>query len=94
MIGFRIPASAMLLAGLTLSVVAAESIPIEDTASGTGLQHHLWSQKFDNTPDPETTGSVGSQTLSTTDTSHPECVPTGLKFSDPPLPGWRIASCS
>jgi hypothetical protein len=94
MIGFRSPTAAVFLAGLTLSVAAAESAPTEDTASGTGLQHHLWSQKFDNTPDPETTGSVGSQTLSTTETSHLECVPTGLKFNDPPLPGWRIGSCS
>jgi hypothetical protein len=94
MIGSRIPASAMFLAGLTLSVAAAESTPIEDTASGTGVQHHLWSQKFDNTPDPEITGSVGSQTLSTTEASHLECIQTGLKFSDPPLPGWRIGSCS
>jgi hypothetical protein len=94
MIGFRSPTAAVFLAGLTLSVAAAESAPTEDTASGTGLQHHLWSQKFDNTADPETTGSVDSPPLSTTGTSHPECVPTGLKFSDPPLPGWRIGSCS
>jgi hypothetical protein len=94
MIGFRIPASAILLAGLTLSAAAAESAPIEETASGTGMQHHLWSQKFDHAPDPETTGSIGSQPHSTTNSSHPECVPTGLKFSDPPLPGWRNGSCS
>ena len=94
MIGFRLPAAAVFLAGLTLSVAAAESTPTEDTASDTFRQHHLWSQKFDYITDPETTGSVGSPSLSTMDTGRSECVPAGLKFSDPPLPDWRIGSCS
>jgi hypothetical protein len=45
-------------------------------------------------PDPETTGSIASQTTSSTDTSRSECVPPGLTFSNPPLPDWRIGSCS
>ncbi len=94
MIGFRISAAAVFLVGLTLSVTAAESTTTENMNSDTFRQHHLWSQKFDNFTDPETTGSVDSSPLSTTDTSRPECVPAGLKFSDPPLPDWRIRSCS
>jgi hypothetical protein len=94
MIGFRIPAAAVFLAGLTLSIAAAENTPMEDTASGTWWQHHLWSQKFDTIRDPETTGSIASPPRSTLDTGRSECVPAGLKFSDPPLPGWRIGSCS
>jgi hypothetical protein len=95
MIGFSVfAAAAVFLAGLTLSVAAAENTPTEDNASGTWWQHHLWSQKFDKTADPETTGSVDSLPRSTMDRSRPECVPAGLKFSDPPLPGWRIGSCS
>jgi hypothetical protein len=94
MIGFRIPAAAVFLAGLTLSVAAAENVPTEDTASGTWRQHHLWSQKFDNIADPETTGSITSQPILGTYTSRPECVPAGLNFSNPPLPDWRIGSCS
>jgi hypothetical protein len=57
-------------------------------------QHHLWSQKFDTPSDPGTTGSIIPQALSSTDISHPECVPAGLRFSVPPLPDWRIGSCS
>jgi hypothetical protein len=94
MIDVRIPAAAMLMAGLTLSVAAAESARSENTISDTSWQHHLWSQKFDTISDPETTGSINSQPVSDMDTSRPECIPAGLTFSDPPLPGWRIGSCS
>ena len=94
MMGVRIPAAAMLLAGLTLSVAAAESAGSENMISDTSWQHHLWSQKFDTVFDPETTGSINSQPTSGMDTSRPDCVPAGLKFSHPPLPGWRIGSCS
>ncbi|EIM26888.1 hypothetical protein MicloDRAFT_00034390 [Microvirga lotononidis] len=94
MIDVRIPAAAMLLAGLTLSVAAAESTVSEDTLSDTSWQHHLWSQKFDTVSDPETTGSIASQSISDTNMSRPDCVPAGLQFSNPPLPRWRIGSCS
>jgi hypothetical protein len=94
MIDIRIPAAAMLMAGLTLSVAAAESARSENTISDTAWQHHLWSQRFDTISDPETTGSITSQPISGTDSSRPDCVPAGLKFSNPPLPGWRIGSCS
>jgi hypothetical protein len=94
MIGFRISAAAVFLASLTLSVAAAEGTTTENTTSDTAWQHHVWSQKFDTIPDPETTGSIASQTTSSTDTSRPECVPSGLTFSNPPLPDWRIGSCS
>ncbi|WP_262267371.1 hypothetical protein [Microvirga yunnanensis] len=94
MIGVRIPAAAMLLAGLTLSVAAAESTVSENTISDTSWQHHLWSQKFDTVSDPETTGSINSQPASGLSTSRPDCVPAGLMFSHPPLPDWQIGSCS
>jgi hypothetical protein len=94
MIGFRISAAAVFLASLTLSVAAAESAPNENFHSDTGWQHHLWSQKFDTMNEPEVTGSVAPQALSGAGTIHPDCVPTGLMFSDPPLPDWRIGSCS
>jgi hypothetical protein len=94
MTGIRIPAAAMLLVSLTLSVAAAESTITEGTTSDTSWQHHLWSQKFDTISDPETTGSINSQPVSDMDTSRPECIPAGLTFSDHPLPGWRIGSCS
>jgi len=94
MTGVRIPAAAMLLVNLTLSVAAAESTIPEGTASDTSWQHYIWSPQFDTISDPETTGSIGSQPISGMDTSRPECIPSGLTFSDPPLPGWRIGSCS
>ncbi len=94
MIGVRIPAAAMVLAGLTLSVAAAEGTESENTISNTSWQHHLWSQKFDTVADPETTGSINSQPITGLNTSRPDCVPAGLQFSHPPLPGWRIGSCS
>ena len=94
MTGVRIPAAAMLLVSLSLSVAAAESTITVGTTSDTSWQHHLWSQKFDTISDPETTGSINSQPVSGMDTSRPECIPAGLTFSDPPLPGWRIRSCS
>jgi hypothetical protein len=94
MIDSRIFAAAVFLAGLPLSVATAESTTTENTTSDTIWQHHLWSQKFDTISDPETTGSIASQATSSTDTSRRECVPPGLMFSDPPLPDWRIGSCS
>jgi hypothetical protein len=93
MIGFRTPVAVVFLAGLTLSVAAAESTTTDNSTADTFLQHHLWSQKFDTIPNPETTGSIAPQALTSTNTRRPECVPAGLTFSDPPLPGWRIGSC-
>ena len=94
MIGLRISAAAVFLASLTLSVAAAESTTPENTLSDTAWQHHLWSQKFDTMTDPEVTGSIASQARSGTGMRRPECIPTGLTFSDPPLADWRIGSCS
>src|SRR3954463_1974988 len=86
MMSVRIPAAAMLLAGLTLSVAAAERARTENTISDTSWQHHLWSQKFDTVSDPEPPGSVNSQPVSGMATSRPDCAPAGLMFSHPPLP--------
>jgi hypothetical protein len=94
MIDFRIPAAAMLLVGLTLSVAAAEGTVTEDLSSDTATQHHLWTQKFDTILDPETTGSTAVPSVSSTDTSRLECVPAGLAFSNPPFLDWHIGSCS
>jgi hypothetical protein len=81
-------------ASLTLSVAAAESTTSENTISDTSWQHHLWSQRFDTISDSDITGSIAPQALSGTGTRRPECVPAGLTFSNPPLPDWRIGSCS
>ena len=94
MIDFRIPTTAILLVGLTLSVAAAEGNMNKDLTSDTATQHHLWSQKFDTLLDPETTGSVVSPTIPGMDASRLECVPTGLVFSNPPFLNWHIGSCS
>jgi hypothetical protein len=94
MIDLRIPAAAMLSVGLALSVVAAEGATTEDLSSDTSQQHHLWSQKFDTIPNPETTESIASPTVSGMDTSRPDCVPAGLAFSNPPFLDWHIGSCS
>jgi hypothetical protein len=94
MIGFRISAAVVFLASLTLSVAAAESTPTGNSLPDTGWQHHLWSQKFDTMIEPEVTGSIAPQAFSGSGARHPDCVPTGLTFSDPPLPDWRIGSCS
>jgi hypothetical protein len=94
MINLRILATAVLSIGLTLSVAAAESTPSEDLSSGTAGQHHLWSQKFDIAPEPQTTGSIASPTAPGPDTSSLACVPAGLAFSNPPFLDWHIGSCS
>jgi hypothetical protein len=94
MIDLRIPAAAMLLVGLTLSVAAAEGTVIEAVGSDTATQHHLWSQKFDMSPDPQTTGSTASPTASGMNMTRLECVPAGLAFSNPPFVDWHIGSCS
>jgi hypothetical protein len=90
----RIPAATVFLAGLTLAGAAAERTTPANAPSDTLLQHHLWSQKFDTALDPETTGSVNPQPVSGAVPRRAECVPAGLQFSDPPLPNWRIGSCS
>jgi hypothetical protein len=94
MVDFRIPAAALLLVGLALSVAAAEGSAAEDLSSDTATQHHLWSQKFDTIPNPDTTGSIASPSIFGTDTSRLECIPAGLAFSNPPFPDWHIGSCS
>jgi hypothetical protein len=94
MIGIRIGAAAVFLFSLTLPVSAAETASSEDKAADTAWQHHLWSQKLVPNVDPETTGSIRSQPFLSTDKSRPECVPAGLMFSNPPMPEWRIGSCS
>jgi hypothetical protein len=94
MTGFRISAAAVFLAGFTLSIAAAESTAPENDTSDTSWQHHLWSQKFDTISDPDATGSIAPHALSGMDTRRSGCVPAGLTFSDPPLPDWRIGSCS
>lgn len=94
MINLKIPATALLLVGLTLSVAAAENAAPEDMSSSTAWQHHLWSQKFDVAPDPETTGSIAPPATSDTGKSSLECVPAGLAFSNPPFLDWHIGSCS
>ena len=58
MIDFRIPAAAMLLVGLTLSVAAAEGTVTEDLSPDTSMQHHLWSQKFETSSSPKRQGPL------------------------------------
>jgi len=94
MINLRVPTAALLSVGLTLSVAAAENAAPEDMSSDTAWQHHLWSEKFDMAPDPQTTGSIASPAISGTGKSSLECVPTGLAFSNPPFLDWHIGSCS
>lgn len=94
MTGFRISSAAVLLTSVTLSVAAAESATTEDPVSDTAWQHHVWSQKFDMMPDPDATGSIAPHAVSGGDARQTGCAPAGLRFSSPPLPDWRIGTCS
>ena len=94
MMSFRLPVAAVLVTVVRLSGAMAGDPASESPSSDTAWQHHLWSEKFNTLSDPETTGSIISQAVSSPDVGRSDCVPPGMRFSNPPLPGWRIESCS
>ena len=83
----------LLAAGCPASAAMAGNAVPGPGPQGTWVQHHQWIQKFEPPSDPGATGSITRSVNVNTDASRKQCVPSGLSFSNPPLPAWRIGDC-